>query len=187
MQLLAIQVENAASRSTVGHGSPTSDGAVVVTHVAYTDESSYNFGRYRSLAMISMPVGTGDGLSTELADILNQSGIREAKWNRVKTARDRFASQKLLRRFLEHACDGTLRGDALIWDTWDRRHAVAARDDMANFGRMYHHLCRRITGPTPRTRLRSGRTEGRAAARGRANQSGRRNTISSWLEPAALI
>jgi len=114
----------------------------VVTHVAYTDESSYNFGRYRSLAMISMPVGVAGGLSINLADILSQSGIREAKWNRVKTARDGFASQKLLRCFLDHAAGGSLRGDALIWDTWDRRHAVVSRDDMANLGRMYYHLCR---------------------------------------------
>ena len=114
----------------------------MVTHVAFADESSYNFGRYRALALVSMRADHVSAFRTLLADHLAESGITEAKWARTKTAKARFGAEKLLGTCLNEASNGRVRADVLIWDTRDDRHAVQGRDDNANLERMYYHLCR---------------------------------------------
>jgi hypothetical protein len=112
------------------------------THVAYADESSHNVGRYRAIALVGMHRDVASPLKTELRRLLADSGVREAKWQNVKTARNRFAAEKLLRAFLAGANRGELRADVMIWDTYDARHSVPGRDDSGNLARMYYHLCR---------------------------------------------
>jgi hypothetical protein len=55
------------------------------SHVAYSDESHHNVGRFRSLGVIS--------LRADLAAILRESDAHEFKWQKLKNAKYRFAAQ----------------------------------------------------------------------------------------------
>lgn len=114
------------------------------SHLAFADESCYNKGRFRSLAVITMRADTALELSDELRQTLADSGISEFKWSALKTAKARFAAIKMLTWAIEHAARGQLRIDTLIWDTEDTRHRVRGRDDVANLQRMYHHLFKNV-------------------------------------------
>lgn len=45
---------------------------------------------------------------------------------------------------MEFTTQGGLRVDTLIWDTYDSRHQVPGRDDVANLQRMYYHLFKNV-------------------------------------------
>lgn len=115
--------------------------AVEITHVAYGDESSYNVGPYGAVALVSMPAAAAADFSAEIAALLAESSVTELHWKKLKSARDRYAAQKVLRAFCARAERGEVRADTLIWDFNDSRHAIRGRDDHANLGRLYYHLC----------------------------------------------
>lgn len=110
------------------------------TRVAFADKSSYNFGRFRSLALITAARDQVDALTSEAASLLASSSVREMKWAQLRSARERFAADKLLAWAVEAAVDRRLTIDALVWDTHDTRHHVLGRDDVANLHRMYYRL-----------------------------------------------
>ncbi|HKB48025.1 MAG TPA: hypothetical protein VKC57_10030, partial [Ktedonobacterales bacterium] len=62
-------------------------------HVAYTDETRYNTGRYRGLAMLSLRAEHVAELSAALRGLLDASGVAECKWEKVRSARARFAAE----------------------------------------------------------------------------------------------
>jgi hypothetical protein len=111
-----------------------------VTHTGFADESHWNIGRFRSLGLVTLRCRDLPGLESKLRDLLNQSGIQEFKWKKLDGAKERIAAQKLCKFTVENACACRLRVDVLIWDTYDSRHAVPRRDDIANLQRMYYHL-----------------------------------------------
>ena len=110
------------------------------THVAYGDESFYNRGRYRSIAILTLEARAAAGCNRAVRELLEESGLREFKWQKLRQARERFAALKLVDFVIARALDGALRVDVLIWDTHDSRHQVRGRDDVANLQRMYYHL-----------------------------------------------
>lgn len=112
--------------------------------IAYTDESHYNKGTIRGLAMVTMDQRDSDSLNGELRKILEDCGISEFKWKECKTAKMRFAALKLLEWAIYHALAGSIRIDILTWDISDTRHNVFGRDDIANLQRMYFHLFRNV-------------------------------------------
>ena len=114
----------------------------MATHIAYSDECSYNIGRFRSIAIVSLETGSGSSFGQTLRELLEESGVREFKWQRLRQARERFAAEKLVDFTIENAVAGALRVDALIWDVKDSRHQIKGRDDVANLQRMYYHLFR---------------------------------------------
>ena len=86
------------------------------THVAYSDEAQYNFGRYRGLGMVTLPIAEAAALSDELQGLLASSGMSELKWEKIRSGRGRLAAAKLLAWAVEHALAGRLRIDTLTWD-----------------------------------------------------------------------
>jgi hypothetical protein len=116
------------------------------THAAYCDESGYTTGRFRALAAISLPRGSEPPARSAISDLLRDSGVKELSWKDLRGARERFASQKVVDLIFDQALRGVLRMDAVVWDTYDSRHNVRQRDDVANLGRMYHHLLRLVLG-----------------------------------------
>ena len=64
-----------------------------VTHIACSDESNWSFGRYRSIALVTAQAEHFEAFTNELLALLKDSGINEFKWERLKTARDRFAAE----------------------------------------------------------------------------------------------
>lgn len=121
------------------------------TRVAFSDESSYNVGRFRSLAVVTVGRTDSDVLSRQVAALLRESGVAEVKWSEVRGARERLAAAKLLLWAVDRACKGRLTLDTLVWDTHDDRHRVVGRDDIANLHRMYFRILNSVlTRPSSR-------------------------------------
>ncbi|HEX6123027.1 MAG TPA: hypothetical protein VFY89_07700 [Ktedonobacterales bacterium] len=89
------------------------------THAAYSDETRYNYGRVRGLGLLSLPSATAPALGAEVRALLAASGVAECKWERIRSARGRFAAEKLLTWTLAAASAGRLRVDVLTWDAED--------------------------------------------------------------------
>jgi len=115
-----------------------------VTHIGFADESNWNTGRFRSLGLVTTKASLSSPFNQELATILDTSGITEFKWERLRSAKTRFAAEKLCQFAVEKAIAGQLRIDVLIWDIEDSRHKIPKRDDIANLQRMYFHLFRNV-------------------------------------------
>jgi hypothetical protein len=92
------------------------------------------------LALLSLRYADLPVLRQQAQAILNDSGLAEFKWSKLRQARERFCAIKLCSFTVDHACRGRLRADVLVWDIRDSRHDVARRDDVANLERMYYHV-----------------------------------------------
>jgi hypothetical protein len=117
---------------------------MTVTHVAYADETSYNKGRFPGIALISLPQSQSEQVNGEVAHILQQADIREFKWERLSSAKRRFAALHLIDYTIKQAADKVLRIDVLTWDMQDGRHHIPKLDKIANLQRMYYHLFRNV-------------------------------------------
>ena len=114
------------------------------THVAFADETLYNTGRYRGVAVVSMPAAEQSSAELEIGLLLADSQVKEFKWSKLRTAKYRLAAEKLVEWVIHRARQGQLRVDVLVWDIDDSRHAIRGRDDIANMQRMYFHLFRNV-------------------------------------------
>lgn len=114
------------------------------THIAYADETHYNIGRYRGIALVSLKYENAASLNSELQNILRDSGITEFKWHKLDNAQYRFAALKMLAYAIEKASSEILRIDVLTWDIEDSRHRITGRNDIANLQRMYYHLVKNV-------------------------------------------
>ncbi len=83
-------------------------------------------------------------ISSRLQMALNESEVKEARWEKVRTAKYRFVAQKIIKICLEEAHQKALRIDVLIWDTMDERHVIIGRDDIKNFENMYIQLFKNV-------------------------------------------
>jgi hypothetical protein len=117
---------------------------MTVTHVAYADETSYNKGRFPGIALISLPQSQSEQVNGEVAHILQQADVREFKWERLSSAKRRFAALHLIDYTIKKAADKVLRLDILTWDMQDARHHIPKLDKIANLQRMYYHLFRNV-------------------------------------------
>jgi hypothetical protein len=113
---------------------------IQVSHLAFADESHWNSGRFRSLALVTLRHADLPAFSYELQRLLEESKVKEFKWERLRDARYRFAALKLGTFAIEQAARQKLRLDILMWDTEDSRHSIRGRDDVQNLGRMYYQL-----------------------------------------------
>lgn len=115
-------------------------------YVSYSDESSYNQGRFRSIALVTLDVKDLAMANENLQNIIQSSHITEFKWSDLRTAKDKFAAIKIIKYIIEKVKQRKVRIDVLIWDISDKRHNIYGRDDNANFQRMYYHICSNVLG-----------------------------------------
>ena len=115
-----------------------------ISHIGFSDESHWTRGRYRSIGLITMPLEESNGDGRQLQALIDKSNVSEFKWNNLRSAKLRFAAEKMCKLAVELAVEGRMRVDVLIWDTRDERHDVQGRDDTQNLGRMYYHLFRTV-------------------------------------------
>ena len=94
--------------------------------------------------MVSLCYSDLPRVLVDFTAILKESNLTEFKWNKLRSARERFAAFKLVELAVNKVMTGVLRLDILVWDTHDSRHRVAKRDDIANLHRMYHHLFKNV-------------------------------------------
>lgn len=113
---------------------------ITYNHIAFSDDSGHEDGRYSSLGLITFPLKHEESLCNELKTIFSSSSINdEFKWQNVRSAKYKFAAEKLHAFIFKHL--DKIRVDVLIWDMEDSRHKnISRRDDNANIGRMYYHL-----------------------------------------------
>ncbi|MHC1578911.1 MAG: DUF3800 domain-containing protein, partial [Dehalococcoidia bacterium] len=114
------------------------------THLAFSDESHYNVGRYRSIGLVTAKYSCCGRLEAQLEDILKRTNVKELKWQKLDANNDRQAAMEFVECAVRHACAGNIRIDVLVWDTGDSRHKVVGRDDTANMHRMYYHLFKNV-------------------------------------------
>jgi len=112
-----------------------------ITHKAFSDESSHNQGRYRSIAVVSLHSSIFEEINALLLASLHSSGLegKELKWQKVRTNIYGNAAIKVLQKIEPYLLGKALRIDSIIWDTQDSRHRIVGRDDRQNFARMYYH------------------------------------------------
>jgi hypothetical protein len=113
-------------------------------HFAYADETHHNIGRFRGIALLTLPAPTARESSTHLAQLLRELGVREFKWGRLRSAKNRFAANELLAYAVERAARRALRVDVLTWDIEDSRHKVPGRNDLRNLQRMYYFIFKNV-------------------------------------------
>lgn len=114
------------------------------THAAFSDESSWNSGRYRSISLITMPLRHRDALEKSLQNSMAGCAAAELKWTGRWSYAKIAAAQCALDVLASEVGRGRLRLDVLTWDIEDSRHAVEGRDDRLNLAIMYYHLCRNV-------------------------------------------
>ena len=111
-----------------------------VTHLGFSDESSWNRNRYRSIALITAPTDIADAARAKCVLLLEESGVEEFAWKSLRDAKHGFAAEKILDHVVALAEREQFRVDVLVWDTYDTRHQVHGRDDTENLARMYYHV-----------------------------------------------
>ena len=97
-------------------GRTATDASSEPAYAGFTDETQYNVGRYRGVALVGAPLAQVPLLSGEVERILAESGVAECKWEKVRSARTRFAAEKLLVWALDAALADRLHVDTLTWD-----------------------------------------------------------------------
>ncbi|TGM65863.1 DUF3800 domain-containing protein [Leptospira meyeri] len=112
------------------------------THIAYSDESNWNSGRFRTIALISMEKQYHEDIINKLSSAIADSDVTEFKWKNLNGAKQRFLAEKKIRIFFNLLDEQKIRLDSIIWDINDTRHALQGRDDVQNLARMYYHLLR---------------------------------------------
>lgn len=117
------------------------------SHCAFSDESGYNTGRYRSIGMVSMPFEELSSIENKILSICNEfniSRLKNLKWGQLKNNKKRDCANNIITYIVENAIKEKLRVDVLVWDIQDSRHKVQGRDDVQNLQRMYYHLMKNI-------------------------------------------
>ena len=94
--------------------------------------------------MVSFPIERLTSLLKNLNAIVQESDVSEIKWKKIKSAKYRFAAQKVVDLVFKEAEKGDFRADVIIWDTEDSRHKVIGRDDNENLRWMYFQLFRNV-------------------------------------------
>ncbi|MDR9755236.1 MAG: hypothetical protein RJR35_00575 [Thermoanaerobacterales bacterium] len=69
-----------------------------VTHIAFSDESHHNIGRFRCISMVSLKSEHRKLISDKLQSILASEGVKEFKWTRTRGIKERNIGIKLLNR-----------------------------------------------------------------------------------------
>jgi hypothetical protein len=114
------------------------------THIAYTDESNWNTGRFRSIAMISFSITERESIIKSISKALSDSKISEFEWKKLVSAKYRFCAERFINATFCLVKGHQMRVDVLIWDTEDSRHKIFLRDDEANLARMYFHIFKNV-------------------------------------------
>ena len=100
-----------------------------ITHIGYADESNWNTGRFRSIALVSTDVENAPLLHEDLETLSRKLHTREFKWQKI--------SERMGKALVDFSFDrlDRMRVDILVWDMQDaRRKDLLGRDDKADFG-----------------------------------------------------
>jgi hypothetical protein len=108
--------------------------------IIYSDESRFNYGAVRGVGAVSLRRDDSSRLSDELARLLSDAGLREMKWEKVRTGRAASAAGKALEWALEHALRGELEVETLTWDATTSEASRARTRALAQLHAVYQTL-----------------------------------------------
>lgn len=111
-----------------------------VSHYAFSDESHWNVGRYRSIGLVSLPCSKLLNIEDDIQNILSKNSIKEFKWSELQSSKERFAAIEICKLIISWSLKKTIRVDILEWDIKDSRHSILKRDDCKNLQLLYYHL-----------------------------------------------
>jgi len=92
-----------------------------ITHCAFSDESHWSKGQYRSICLITLPISNVEFLREKTQAILQCYKIREFKWVELQSSKERIAAIELVKYYIVQATRNNLRIDVLGWNTFDSR------------------------------------------------------------------
>ena len=120
-----------------------------ITHIGSSDESHWNHGRYRTIALVTGTMAAMRLIETDMVALTRKHKINtdsELAWGKVSGGHKyRKAAIETFDHIANAASQNELRMDIIIWDTWDSRHDIHRRDDSENLARMYYHLINTVT------------------------------------------
>jgi len=114
------------------------------SHIAFSDESHWNTGRYRGISIVTMLAHNYPRLNEELTRIISASGTDEFGFKKLDDSRYRKLAEQLCDFAIRKVRTNDIRIDVLTWDTQDERHDIRFRDDIRNFHIMYFHVFRNV-------------------------------------------
>lgn len=109
-------------------------------YVVYLDESRVTNSRYSSIAAVSLPVSSWEIVVGDLGKFIESAAISDLKWEKVRNRKYKDAAIAIFEKVTNKYIPLGMRIDTICWDNQDSRHAVAGRDDLKNFERMFYHL-----------------------------------------------
>jgi hypothetical protein len=109
-------------------------------YVVYLDESRITNSRYSSISAVSLPACEWPHVVEDLASLIDSFNVHDLKWEKVRNRKYRDAAISIFQRVTEKYVSHGMRIDSICWDNQDSRHAIAGRDDLKNFERMFYHL-----------------------------------------------
>mgnify|MGYP001568944883 CR=1 FL=1 len=112
-------------------------------HVAYSDEAYYHGGEYSSICMVSMKYNIAIALEESMKKILKDSGLKELKWSKLGSARERFCALKLIDLIYPLIKQKSIRIDTLIWNNYERKDQRAENNNII-LSKMYYHLFKNV-------------------------------------------
>ena len=89
-------------------------------------------------------------MDSDACKVITESGVTEFKWNKLGGTRYYLCAVKLVDLIMQNIFKLDLRVDTIVWDTYDSRHTIMGRDDMANYERMFFHLLKNSMKRRPR-------------------------------------
>lgn len=115
------------------------------SHLVFSDESKHENGRYWGIGAVSCAYPNYSKIKNEIKRLLDESDVTEFEWKKLKTAKYKFAAEKMVDYAIRLAVNNEIRIDVITWDMHDSRHKnIIGRDDEENFARMYFHLYKNI-------------------------------------------
>jgi len=114
------------------------------THIAFSDESCWNDGQYRSIAMVSLRTTDLKAMAAKCDECFRISAAREFKWTGQWNPTRLRAMKHVVNTLDSAAAERLCRLDVLTWNIKDSRHNVSDRVDDKNLEVMYYHLCRNV-------------------------------------------
>ncbi|MFA4825130.1 MAG: DUF3800 domain-containing protein [Methanoregula sp.] len=114
------------------------------THLAFSDESHWNTGRYRGISIVTMLAQNYPPLNDELQTIIDDAGTDEFGFKKLDNSKYRRLAEQLCEFTFRKVRTNDIRIDILTWDTQDDRHDIRFRDDIRNFQIMYYHVFKNV-------------------------------------------
>lgn len=115
------------------------------SHVIYSDESNQTSSKFGSVCLVS---GSNEDiflLEMDLKNILEDSDVREFKFNKINSGKMVHCGIKIIDKVIEFISNYNIRVDIIIWST-DERSKILPDKSKIVFEKMYYHLLNNVLG-----------------------------------------